>query len=57
MSEPIVKTEPADWAKTAWDKATAAGVMDGTRPWETITRQEVAVILNRCGLLEGGGAK
>ena len=47
-------TEPADWAKTAWDKAKTKGIMDGTRPWENITRQEVAVILDRCGLLEGG---
>ena len=54
VSEPVVNTEPADWAKTAWDKAMADGIMDGTRPWEAITRQEVAVILDRCGLLEGG---
>lgn len=49
-----VKKEPADWAKTAWDKALAKGVMDGTRPWEAITRQEVAVILERLGLLGEG---
>lgn len=47
-----VKKEPADWAEAAWDKATAKGVMDGARPWEAITRQEVAVILDRLGLLE-----
>lgn len=49
-----VKKEPADWAKTAWDKATAKGIMDGTRPWDGITRQEVAIILDRLGVLEGG---
>ena len=54
VSEPVVNNVPADWAKEAWDKATATGTMDGTRPWEPITRQEVAVILDRCGLLEGG---
>ena len=60
VSEPVVKTEPADWAAEAWEKAkTKVGrdgqtIMDGTRPWEAITRQEVAVILDRCGLLEGG---
>ena len=60
VSEPVVKTEPADWAKEAWDKAkTKVGrdgqtILDGTRPWDAITRQEVAVVLDRCGLLEGG---
>lgn len=46
------KKEPAEWAKAAWDKAGAKRVMDGTRPWDVITRQEVAVILDRLGLLE-----
>lgn len=50
--EPIVNNNiPADWAKTSWDKAKAKGVMDGTRPADNITRQEVAVILDRLGLL------
>lgn len=59
MTESVSK-EPADWAKGAWDKAkTKKGrdgkaIMDGTRPWANITRQEVAVILDRLGLLEGG---
>lgn len=48
---------PAEWAKTAWEKAkTKKGlggnpIMDGSRPWDSITRQEVAVILDRLGLL------
>lgn len=42
---------PADWAKSSWDKAKAKGVMDGTRPTDNITRQELAVVLNRLGLL------
>lgn len=42
---------PASWAKDAWDKATQAGVMDGTRPTEPVTRQELAVILDRLGLV------
>lgn len=42
---------PADWAKTAWEKAKIKGVMDGTRPTDNITRQEMAVILDRLGLL------
>lgn len=49
---------PADWAKEAWEKAAkkvgidGKSIMDGTRPTDTITRQEIAVILNRLGLLD-----
>ncbi len=53
------KNKPADWAKAAWDKAKALGVLDGTRPRDPITRQEAAVILDRLGLLpaaEGSGS-
>lgn len=46
---------PADWAQPAWEKARALGVLDGARPWDGLTRQELAVILDRLGLLEGGG--
>lgn len=45
---------PASWAKEAWEKAKTAGVLDGTRPTDPITRQEVAVVLDRLGLLKGG---
>ena len=37
--------EPDAWAKVAWEKAKAAGVMDGTRPRDTVTRQELAQVL------------
>ena len=47
--------EPDSWAKEAWSKASAAGVFDGTRPRDTLTRQEAAVVLDRLGLLEKGG--
>ncbi len=61
-SEPVPEPTPAptvpeaadEWAKDEWAKAWAKGIMDGTRPRDTITRQEVAVILDRLGLLEGG---
>lgn len=42
--------EPDDWAKDAWSKATAAGIFDGTRPRDQLTRQEAAVVLNRLNL-------
>lgn len=44
--------EPDSWAKEAWSKAAAAGVFDGTRPRDALTRQEAAVVLDRLGLLE-----
>lgn len=56
----ITPAAPADWARAAWDKAKAKKgldgkpIMDGARPWEPITRQELAVVLDRLGLLEGG---
>ena len=38
---------PSDWAKGAWEKATKAGLVDGQRPHDTATREEVAVIAMR----------
>ena len=35
------------WAKAVWDKLKARGVTDGTRPGDLITREEVAVMLDR----------
>lgn len=43
------------WAKDAWAKATAAGIFDGTRPRDAMTRQEAALVLDRLGLLPEGG--
>lgn len=48
----------ADWTQEAWVKANkkigidGKSIMDGTRPYENITRQEIAVVLNRLGLLD-----
>lgn len=39
--------KPAAWAEEAWAWAKAMGLMDGTRPTDNITRQEVAVVLKR----------
>ena len=41
----------SDWAAEAWKKAKSNGVMDGTRPAEPITRQELAVVLHRLNLI------
>lgn len=39
------------WAKDAWRKAYAAGIFDGTRPRDGLTRQEAAVVLDRLNLI------
>ena len=41
----------ADWAATAWEKAKGKGVLDGTRPTDPVTRQELAVVLDRLNLI------
>lgn len=44
-------TNPAVWAAGAWEKARAKWILDGTRPKDPITRQELAVVMDRLGLL------
>lgn len=39
------------WASEAWSKAAAAGIFDGTRPRDGLTRQEAAVVLDRLNLI------
>lgn len=48
--------QPHDYAKDAWQAATDAGIMDGTKPQSPLTREQLAVILQRLGLL-GKGVK
>lgn len=43
---------PDTWAAAAWEKAERAGVLDGTRPRDPMTRQEFAVVLSKLGLLD-----
>ena len=43
--------EPSDYAKTAWKKVIEKGVFDGTNPKNTVSREQLAVILDRLGLL------
>lgn len=40
-----------EWAAEAWRKAKKRGILDGTRPGDSVTRQELAVVLDRLGLL------
>ena len=48
--------QPHDYAKDAWQAATDTGIMDGTKPQSPLTRAQLAVILQRLGLL-GKGVK
>lgn len=41
------KNTPSAWAKEAWDWAKKEGLLDGTRPKDTLTREEFAVVLKR----------
>jgi N-acetylmuramoyl-L-alanine amidase len=43
----VDKSQPSVWAKKDWDEAVANGYFDGTRPQDNITRQEMAVVVNR----------
>lgn len=43
--------EPDEWASEEWEAAKKAGIMDGTRPHDPLTRQEAACILYRAGII------
>ena len=49
------KEEPvSDWEQErdeAWQAAKEAGILDGTRPEDPVTRQELAVVLDRLNLI------
>lgn len=46
------KEEPADYAKEAWEAACSKGVLDGSNPQGNVTREMLAVVLDRLGLLD-----
>lgn len=46
------KDTPDAWAQKAWSAAFAAGVMDGTRPHDPVTRQELAQVLFNLGAVK-----
>lgn len=50
--EPVAKAVPSSWAKESFDKATAKGILDGTNPQGAVTREMLAVVLDRLGLLD-----
>lgn len=48
-----VAQKVSPWAEEAWNKAVAEGLFDGTRPSGTITREQVALVLERFAKLHG----
>lgn len=46
------KDMASEYAQQAWEKIKVNGIMDGTNPMEVVTREMLAVILDRCGLLD-----
>lgn len=52
LRSPAQKNTPSPWAEKSWQKAIANLIMDGTRPHDPLTREELAVILDRLGLLK-----
>ena len=45
------KAPVSSWAKVSWEKAKKKGVLDGTKPKSCANREQIAVILDRLGLL------
>lgn len=46
-----IEPKSSDWAKDSWEKAIRLGVFDGTDPQGAVTREMLAVVLDRRGLL------
>lgn len=44
--------KPDSWAEKSWEKAKIKGILDGTRPLDAVTRQELASVLDRIGALD-----
>lgn len=42
-----MSNEPSAWAKQAWVWAEKQGLLDGTRPKDNITREEMALVIKR----------
>lgn len=49
FTAPHHPTAPDKWAEQAWAKATQKGLLDGTNPKSPLTRQELAIVLERLG--------
>lgn len=52
----LAAKDPSAWAADAWRALENAGITDGTKPQAALTREQLAVMLMRLGLI-GKGAK
>lgn len=43
--------QPSAWAESAWVKAYEAGILDGTSPRNSLTREQLAAVLERLDLI------
>ena len=43
--------EPSAWAEEAWEKAVQKGILDGSAPQGNCTREMLATVLDRLGLI------
>lgn len=50
LNRPVPDT-PSAWAAESWQKAVDKHILDGTRPRDPLTREELSVVLDRLGLL------
>ena len=50
LSQPD-EEQPSDWAAAAWRKAVKAKVFDGTSPQGNVTREMMAALLDKLGLI------
>lgn len=50
----IFMSEVSDWAQASWEKAVKKGVVDGTAPKGSMTREMFAVLADKLGLLDAG---
>lgn len=48
---PSPPDKASDWAIDAWQRAYEKGVMDGTNPQADLTREQLAVVLHRLGVI------
>ena len=48
---PVSPNTPSPWAAEAWQKAVSLGILDGSDPQGPCTREMLAVVLDRLGLL------
>ena len=52
IAETPAKEQPSSWRAASFNKATAKGILDGSNPQGTVTREMLAVVLDRLGLLD-----